>query len=440
MASPPHRRNTLVDAVPPRRDRRRAGSRADSGSRSTSTASTSSVGRPASGSVAAPPSAARGRDALRRQPAHEPLQPAERFAVSLEERRRPPRSIGRAARVSPAPAPTIWRRSVNRSSSMDCCAQRCQRVPAARSSNRCSSQSICSRSPSRKNPRATSRTERPVACATEMMSGPWTNSPWNACRRARSGGTPSATSRSAVCSCSSRQASGPIWSMTPDSSTKDAWASSTACARRCPVPRTRYQRDVGLDHPVDAGHQLVLDLGVDHAVERLDGRPALDRAGHVARDPEGADDLGRRRAPVSVTIRDTNVTPWEFTTSFAAIVAISSRRSGCSRDQVAEPLDHARREVPLEVAREVGRVGQVRVQQRLAAIERFAYASSTASSGRTMPTPSARRCSISSRGGQELDLALQLTLAPRAAPSGPRSSRSAGRTSTISCDRICACR
>ena len=33
-------------------------------------------------------------------------------------------------------------------------------------------------------------------------------------------------------------------------------------------------------------------------------------------------------APVSVITRDTYVSPIEFTTSFAAIVAISSRRSG----------------------------------------------------------------------------------------------------------------
>jgi hypothetical protein len=33
-------------------------------------------------------------------------------------------------------------------------------------------------------------------------------------------------------------------------------------------------------------------------------------------------------APVSAARRETNVMPWEFTTSFAAIVAMSSRRSG----------------------------------------------------------------------------------------------------------------
>jgi hypothetical protein len=35
-------------------------------------------------------------------------------------------------------------------------------------------------------------------------------------------------------------------------------------------------------------------------------------------------------APVSAARRETNVMPWEFTTSLATIVAISSRRSGCS--------------------------------------------------------------------------------------------------------------
>ena len=34
--------------------------------------------------------------------------------------------------------------------------------------------------------------------------------------------------------------------------------------------------------------------------------------------------------PVSVTIRDTNVMPAEFTTSLETIVAISSRFNGCS--------------------------------------------------------------------------------------------------------------
>src|SRR5205814_9758973 len=47
-----------------------------------------------------------------------------------------------------------------------------------------------------------------------------------------------------------------------------------------------------LDEPVDTGHQLALDAGIDLAVERLDRRPASQGAGHVASHPERTHDVG----------------------------------------------------------------------------------------------------------------------------------------------------
>ena len=81
---------------------------------------------------------------------------------------------------------------------MDCAAHRSQCVPTGSDSSWCSSQSRPTRSPKTKNARATSSTSHPVAWATAMMSGPCTSSPWNACRRAISSGTPSPTKRRTV--------------------------------------------------------------------------------------------------------------------------------------------------------------------------------------------------------------------------------------------------
>ena len=82
--------------------------------------------------------------------------------------------------------------------------------------------------------------------------------------------------------------------------------------------------------------------------------PVMSRAMRNARTTSACD------TPVSVTIRDTNVMPWEFTTSLEAIVAMISRFKRVLGEQMAEPLDDLGREVPLEVGRQVVAVGQIR--------------------------------------------------------------------------------
>ena len=239
------------------------------------------------------------------------------------------------------------------------------------------------------------------------MSGPCTSSAWKACRRANTGGTPSATSRRASCSCSSRQVSGPIWSITSLSSANESRAWSTASLIRCPSARTRYQREVVStsqstpfsSSPCSSGSiwPSSASMSAHRSIEPVTSRAILNALHH----------LGRAGARLGHHPRD------ERDPLCVDDVVRGDRRHELPLqrmvlDQVAVPLHHRRREVGLQILQQVGRVGELRVQQG-APIERFAYASSTASSGRTSPSPAPRRSPSVGRG-QELDLALQLVL------------------------------
>ena len=258
-----------------------------------------------------------------------------------------------------------------------------------------------------------------------MMSGPCTSSDWKAWRRASTGGTPSATSRRASCSCSSRQASGPIWSITSLSSANESRAWSTASLIRCPSARTRYQRDVVStsqstpfsSSPCSSGSiwPSSASMSAHRSIEPVTSRAI-----------RNAFTTSAGLAPVSVTIRETNVIPCALTTSFDGDRGDELALQRMVLDQVAEPLHDRRREVGLQILEQVGRVGELRVQQR-----RGDRALRVREQHREFGThqPIARPPPLShgARGTAGTRPRAPARPRPRAAASAPRSSRSAGR-------------
>ena len=117
--------------------------------------------------------------------------------------------------------------------------------------------------------------------------------------------------------------------MASDTSANDVRDCSTASARRCPAPCTRYQREVvstSQSTPLrssDCTAGSMMPSSASMSPHRPTA-PVMSRAMRNARTTSACE------TPVSVTIRDTNVIPWEFTTSLDAIVAMISRFNGCS--------------------------------------------------------------------------------------------------------------
>ena len=245
------------------------------------------------------------------------------------------------------------------------------------------------------------------ARATEMMSGPCTSSSWNACRRASSSGTPSAMRRAASRSRCSRHASGPICSITDDSSRNvgprllDRLAEPQA-GRADEVPARGR-----LDEPVDA---VISSFWISGSI--LPSRdsivvPSRHRADDVARDPERSHDLRRGRP----RLRDE---PRHERDSLGVDDVVRHDR----RDQLApqrmlaqhrpEPVDDlspgSTAPGPARGTRESGRSASSR--SRL--IERFEYATRSASSGRVSPSPRPRRSAISSDVGRNSTSTIQL--------------------------------
>ena len=240
----------------------------------------------------------------------------------------------------------ISRRIVYRSSSIEWTAHRCQRVFAGCSASRCSNQSIVE--PLAEEEEAAGDLEhraprrpchrddvRPVhQLVLERVS------PAQA-RRARPRRSVVSASRSRC----SRHASGPICSITEDSSRKADLACSTASPSRRSGARTRYHRAVDSTSRSTA---VISSFWIPGSI--LPSRDSMsshrDTASTTSRAILNARTTSAGVAPVSATSRETNVTPCEFTTSFDTIVAISSRRSGCSPSSRSEPLDDLLREVP----------------------------------------------------------------------------------------------
>ena len=220
-----------------------------------------------------------------------------------------------------------------------------------------------------------------------MMSGPCTSSAWNAWRRATPSGTPSAISRARL----------ELVLLAPrlgaDLVDHVGELGERSPARRRPRPPSRWPGGLHqvpargrLDEPVHARSSARSADGVDLAVERFDVGPSRDGARDVARDPERADHVGRG-APVSVIMRDTNVMPCEFTTSFEAIVAMISRRSGCSASRSPNRSTICAGKYRSRSRGEVLAVGQVALEQRRVHASASRRRAGRDSSGRVIALP-----------------------------------------------------
>ena len=255
------------------------------------------------------------------------------------------------------------RRTRRASSRTACSAQRSIRRDAGSVSSAASSSFSGSSSPTITKTRATSSTRRSVAAATAVTAGAWTSPGRSAWAVASSSGTPPPASRSAT----SRRAP---WSSSPPS------VGAAASSRRKPSrpasivePRSP---DVALgevpardrvDEPVDAAHQLRLDLGLDLALEVLDRLPVGLRAHHLARDPVRPHHLGGPRAALGDELGD------EHRAERVDHEVGVDRREQLAPQRVlvqqrAEALDHRLREVAAQVALEPRVLEQVGLEQR----------------------------------------------------------------------------
>jgi hypothetical protein len=113
-----------------------------------------------------------------------------------------------------------------------------------------------------------------------------------------------------------------------------------------------------LDEAVDADHQLRHDIAVDRAREALHRVPARVRAGDLARDAEGARDVGRLGAALGRQLRRERRAE-----RVHDHVGVDHRDQLAPQrmlgQQMAEALDHALREVLAQIALEPGVVAEV---------------------------------------------------------------------------------
>jgi hypothetical protein len=193
----------------------------------------------------------------------------------------------------------------------------------------------------------------------------------------------------------------------------------------------------GLHEPVNAGQEVGLHDGIDHAVQLLDLVPPGDGSGHIARDPEGADHVAGVDPDLGDHPRDER-DACEFTTSFDAIVAMISRLKGCSARRwpnastIAGGKYRARSATRYSLSgRSVSRSARKDGALRVRAAARRARAAS--SRLRSPGAPPSRRSSAGTRRRVPARLGLELLhqVLVRLDPLRRRSS---------SCDRICAWR